>query len=76
MLTRGTHATRVCEVKGKYTFDSKDSFPYRGMLPTNREVLQRLLHEENWRTKQAADVVAQQLQEHWLSCNVYNVYIQ
>ena len=45
------------------------------MLPTKKEVLQRILHEGNWRTKQAADLVAKELKEHWLGCNVYTVSI-
>ena len=32
-----------------------------------------MLHEENWRTKQAADVVAQHLQEHKIWCNLYTI---
>ena len=43
------------------------------MLPTKKEVLQQILHEDNWRTKQAADLVAKELKEHWLWCNVYTV---
>ena len=45
------------------------------MLPTKKKVLQRILHEDNWRTKQAADLVAKKLKEHWLWCNVYTVSV-
>ena len=45
------------------------------MLPTKKEVLQRILREDNWRTKQETDLVAKELKEHWLWCNVYTVSI-
>ena len=71
MLTRKAVA-RVCERQGKYIFKSCDSFP-NGVLPTKRDVLQRLLHERNWRTRAAAVIVANELYEHWIYCNVYCV---
>ena len=52
--------TRVCERQGKYILKSCDSFP-NGVLPTKIEVLQRLLHERNWRTRAAAAIVANEL---------------
>ena len=75
MATRQTSIKRICELQGRYRFVSKECFPDKGMLPTKKEVLQRILHEDNWRTKQAADLVAKELKEHWLWCNVYTVSI-
>ena len=68
MLTRKA-VTRVCERQGKYLFKSCDFFPI-GVLPAKRDVLQRLLHERNWRTA-AAVFVANELYERWIHCNAY-----
>ena len=62
--------TRVCERQGKDLFKSCDSFP-NGVLPTKRDVLQRSLHERNWRTRAAAVIVANELYERWIHCDVY-----
>ena len=75
MATRQTSIIRICELQDGYLFVSKECFPDKDMLPTKKEVLQRILHENNWRTKQAADLVAKELKEHWLWCNVYTVSI-
>ena len=72
MLTR--KAVRVCERQGKYLFKSFDSFS-NGILPTKRDVLQRLLHEKNWRTRAAAVIVANELYERWIYCNVYCISV-
>ena len=61
MLTRKA-VVRVCERQGKHLFESCDSFP-NGVLPTKRDVLQRLLHERNWRTRAAAVIDANELYE-------------
>lgn len=73
MHTRRSSTTRIRELPGRYKFISKEKFPDKGMLPTKREVLQRMLHEENWRTKNAADAVAEELRAHWLWCNIYPI---
>ena len=51
-----------------------DSFP-NGVLPTKRDVLQRLLHERNWQTRAAAVIVANELYERWINCNVYCISV-
>ena len=61
MATRPTSLKRISELQGMYRFVSKEYFPDKGMLPTKKEVLQRVLHEDNWRTKQAADLVSKEL---------------
>ena len=73
MHTRRSSTTRIRELPGRYKFISKEKFPDKGMLPTKREVLQRMLHEENWRTNNAADAVAEELRAHWLWCNIYPI---
>ena len=69
MLTRKA-VTRVCECQGKYLFKSCDFFP-NGVLPTKQDVFQRLLDERNWQTRAAAVIVANELYERWIHCNVY-----
>ena len=73
MLTRKP-VTRVCERQGKYFFKSCDSFP-NGFLPTRRDILQRLLHERSWGTKAAAGIVANELYEGWIHCNLYCISV-
>lgn len=73
MLTRKA-ATRICKCEGQYEFKSSDSLP-KGILPTKRDVLQRLLHEKNWRTRPAATTVATELVELWTLCNVYSISV-
>ena len=70
MLTKKT-VTRVCERQGKYLFKSCDSFS-NGVLPIKKDVLQRLLHERNWRTRAATVIVANEL---WIHCNVYCIKV-
>ena len=66
--------TRVCERQGKHLLKSCDSFP-NGVLRTKRDVLQRLLHERNCRTRAAAVIVANELYERWINCNVYCISV-
>ena len=66
--------TRFCERQGKYLFKSCDSF-VNSVLPTKRDVLQKLLHERNWRTRAAAVIVANKLYELWIHCNVYCISV-
>ena len=39
------------------------------------DVLQRLLHERNWRTRAPAVIVANELYERWIHCNVYCISV-
>ena len=73
MLTRRA-VTRVRQHQGKYFFKSCDSFP-NGVLPTERDVLQRLLYERNQQTRAAAVIVANKLYESWMHCNVYCISV-
>ena len=72
MLT-GKAVTRVCEHQGNL-FKSCDSFS-NGVLPTKRNVLQRLLDERNLQTRAAAVIVANELYERWIHCNVYCISV-
>ena len=63
MLTR-RGVTRACERQRKYLFKSCDSFP-NGILPTKRDVLQRLLYEK--------EISEQELQLSLLQMNYMNV---
>ena len=42
-----------------------------GILPTKRQVIERLLHEDNFLQLSAAKTVANELVKRWLWCNVY-----
>ena len=69
MLARKASTTKICRSEGLYEFTSKDSFA-KNTLPTERNV-QRMLHESHWQTKAALKVVAQELVDVWVFCNVY-----
>ena len=73
MLTR-KDATRVYGRQEKYLLKSCDSFP-NGVLPTKRDLLQRLLHERNWQTRAAVVIAANELYERWINCDVYRISV-
>ena len=52
MLTRATAIAGGFTLEPWFNFKSKDYFP-ADFLPTKKDVLQKLLHEENWRCKDA-----------------------
>lgn len=56
-----------------YVFRSKSIFP-DGKLPTAKDVLQRVLHEDNWTKENTARKIALELVNHWIYCNVYCLY--
>ena len=69
MLTRRqSHITKA--LHSGYTFTSRENFS-DGILPTKKEVLERVLHEEKFLQQSAADLVATELVTHWIWCNVY-----
>ena len=53
-------------------FKSISTFP-SGLLPTKRTVLQRTLHEDNFKQKAASNVIAKELRELWDWCGVVPV---
>ena len=56
-------------------FTPEDSFPNR-ILPTAKDVIQRVLHEKNWHTRtastrrKATTPVAEDLIKRWVYCTV------
>ena len=44
-------------------------------MRTKRDALERLLHESHWQTRAAHEVVAQELIDVWVFCNVYPIGI-
>ena len=71
MLTRKA-VFRVVSVKE--AVKSCDSF-LNDVLPTKKDVLQRLLQERNWRTSAAAVIVANELHECLIYCNLYCISV-
>lgn len=53
-----------------HSFTSIESFP-PGILPTKRQVIERILHWKNFRTEDAARAIAKELHDRWIWCNVY-----
>ena len=56
-----------------HTFTSRDSFP-PGVLPTKRQVIERILHLKNFRTETVANDIAEEIHDRWIWCNVYPVH--
>ena len=52
------------------SFKSVVDFP-TGILPTKRQVIEQLLHEDNFLQLSAARIVANELEKRWLWCNIY-----
>ena len=55
-----------------HTFKSMKEFP-PGVLPTNREVICRVLNEEKFLQYEAAHTVAEKLVQLCICCNVYTI---
>ena len=63
MVTRQQKQTRKV-LAGKHAFVSREQFPC-GKLPTNKEIIERLLHEPNWYKEAAAKFVADESANIW-----------
>ena len=48
----------------------KKEFP-SGQLPTKKDVIERLLWEKNWHTKEVAMTFPQEIIDIWLLCTAY-----
>ena len=57
------------EVDNELAFSPKDTLP-RGQLPTKSDVIERALNETNWRTRETALDVAQELIDMWMHCSL------
>lgn len=71
-------ATRRSAVNTKvlhsgHTFTSSESFP-PGILPTKRQVIERVLHFNYFKTVEVANDIAKELHERWIWCNVYPLH--
>ena len=55
-------------------FKSCENFP-PGVLPTRRQVLERIIHFKNFRTVHTANDVAQEIFDRWVFCNVYPLHL-
>ena len=54
------------------TFHPSETFP-NGKLPTKKDVIQRMLAQENFTTSEAARNTSIELIDHWKWCNVYTL---
>ena len=64
--------TRSFTLESGYNFKSSKYFP-AGLLLTKTDVLQRLLHEKNWHSKDAVQTVSKELFNIWKEANVYQI---
>ena len=74
MLTRKFAIKRVRQCVDYLEFKSRSEFK-PGILPTKQEVLERLIYEDKWRQKEAANTVAEELFKIWIHCNVYCISV-
>ena len=57
-------------VDTELAFSLKHTLP-RGRLPTKCDVIERVLNETNWRTRETARDVAEEVIDIWMHCTVY-----
>ena len=60
-------------LRSGYVIMSKKQFQER-KLPTKKDVIERVLREDNFFFKSAAGFIAKELIDHWIWCNVYPVH--
>jgi len=72
MVTRSTSVKLTKVLHSGHVFRSKEKLPSE-KLPTKRDVIERVLNEENFLQQSAAGVVAKELINIWIFCNVYPV---
>ena len=56
------------------TFTNCQNFQ-SGVLPTKRQVIERILSLSNFRTQEASKTIAKELFDRWIWCNVYPVHL-
>ena len=72
MVTRSTSIKLTEVLHSGHVFHSKEKLPSE-KLPTKRDVIERVLNEKNFLQQSAAGVVAKELINIWIFCNVYPV---
>ena len=75
MLARKRSKSTVASKKlhGGEAFQSSDNFP-SGILPTKRQVIERMLSFNHFRKLDTARIVAKELHDRWVWCNVYSLH--
>jgi len=61
------------KLHGGEIFKSSDSFP-SGLLPTKRQVIERMLSFDHFRKLETARIIAKELHDVWVWCNVYSIH--
>ena len=74
MLARKSAIKRVRQCVDYYEFTSRSEFK-PGILPTKQDVQERLIYDDRWRQKEAADTVAEELFTIWIYSNVYCIRV-
>ena len=74
MLTRKSAIKRERQCVDYYEFTSRSEFK-PGILPTKEDVLERLIYEDKWKQKEAANTVAEELFTIWIRCYVYCISV-
>jgi len=72
MVTRSTSIKLAKVLRSGHVFHSKEKLP-SVKLSTKRDVIERVLNEENFLQQSAAGVVAKELINIWIFCHVYPV---
>ena len=50
-----------------------ERLPRNGKLPIGKDIINRALHEQEWRTERTAKSIARELIDIWVVCNVYTL---
>jgi len=70
MVTRSTSIKLTKVLHSGHVFHNKEKLPSE-KLPTKRDIIEHVLNEENFLQQSAAGVVAKELINIWIFCNVY-----
>ena len=70
MRRRSSNTVKTLPSGHTFTIDSCPP----GVLPTKRQVIERILHIKNFRTETAANDIAEEIHNKWVWCNVYPIH--
>ena len=71
METRN-RSKNIKKLHSGHLFTSIESFP-SGYLPTKRNIIERILHFKNYRTKEASNAIAKEVHNLWIFCSVFPI---
>ena len=65
--------TKCVKVLLGNNFAGSECLPRNGKLPVGKDIINRALHEKEWRTERTAIEIANELIDIWVECTVYTL---